>query len=189
MNDTLLRAWWLIAVRGALAIVFGVLAILWPAITLVMLAALFAGFALLAGALWTFGAVRHRHADPRWWVLLLAGLFSVATGVIAALYPALTTVVLILLMGANALVTGVIDLVTALRMRRIMEGELLLLLTGAASVVFGLVVLLFPLGAGAFALAWMIGLYAILTGALLVALAFQVRAWLRQRATPAERAA
>jgi uncharacterized membrane protein HdeD (DUF308 family) len=179
MNDTLLRAWWLIALRGALAIAFGVLAILWPAITLVVLAALFAGFALLAGALWTFGALRHRHADPRWWALLLAGLFSIAAGMVAALYPALTTVVLILLMGANALVSGVIDLAAALRMRKVMEGELLLMLTGAASVVFGLVVLLFPLGAGAFALAWMIGLYAILSGALLVALAFQVRAWTR----------
>lgn len=182
MNDTLLHAWWLLALRGAIAIAFGALAILWPAITLVTLAALFAGFALLAGAVWTFGAVRHRRADPHWWALLALGLFSIATGIAAALYPALTTVVLILLVGANALVTGVIDLVAARRMRRVMEGPLLLFLSGVASVVFGLVVLLFPLGAGAFALAWMIGLYAIVTGAMLLALAFQVRAWSRLHA-------
>lgn len=182
MNDTLLHAWWLLALRGAIAIAFGALAILWPAITLVTLAALFAGFALLAGAVWTFGAVRHRRADPHWWALLALGLFSIATGIAAALYPALTTVVLIPLVGANALVTGVIDLVAARRMRKVMEGPPLLFLSGVASVVFGLVVLLFPLGAGAFALAWMIGLYAIVTGAMLLALAFQVRAWSRLHA-------
>lgn len=182
MNDTLLHAWWLLALRGAIAIAFGALAILWPAITLVTLAALFAGFALLAGAVWTFGAVRHRRADPHWRALLALGLFSIATGIAAALYPALTTVVLILLVGANALVTGVIDLVAARRMRKVMEGPPLLFLSGVASVVFGLVVLLFPLGAGAFALAWMIGLYAIVTGAMLLALAFQVRAWSRLHA-------
>jgi len=179
MNDTLLHSWWLLALRGAAAVLFGALAILWPAITLVTLAALFAAFALLAGAVWTFGALRHRQADPRWWLLLLLGLFSIGTGIIAALYPALTTVVLILLVGGNALVTGVLDLAVAARMRQVMRSALLLMLTGAASVLFGLLVLLFPLGAGALALAWMIGLYAIVTGAMLLTLAFQVRSWSR----------
>lgn len=179
MNDTLLHSWWLLALRGAAAMIFGALAIVWPAITLFTLAALFAAFALLAGAVFTFGALRHRHADPRWWVLLLLGAFSIGTGCVAALYPSLTTVALILLMGANALVTGALDIVLALRMRQVLRGALLLVLAGTASVLFGLVVLLFPLGAGAVALAWMIGLYAIVTGAMLLALAFQVRAWSR----------
>ena len=182
MNETLLRSWWLLALRGMIAILFGAAAILWPAITLVTLAALFAAFALLAGALWMFGAVRNRGRDQRWWVLLLLGAFSVGTGIVASLYPGLTAVALILLVGANALVTGVLDIVVALRVRRHIEGEWLLVLSGAASIVFGAIVLLFPLGAGALALAWMIGLYAIVTGAMLVALSLSVRAWARAHA-------
>jgi uncharacterized membrane protein HdeD (DUF308 family) len=180
MHDTLLHNWSLLALRGAAAVAFGALAILWPAITLATLAALFAAFALLAGAVWTFGALRHRQADPRWWVLLLLGLFSMGAGCVAALYPALTTVALIVLVGANALVTGVLDIAVALRMRQVLRGALLLMLAGAASVLFGLVVLLFPLGAGAIALAFMIGLYALATGTMLLTLAFQVRAWSRR---------
>ena len=179
MSETLLRSWWLLGLRGAIAVLFGASAILWPAITLVTLGALFTAFSLLAGAVWIFGAVRHRASDQRWWVLLLLGAFSVGAGVIAALQPGLTVVALILLIGANALVSGLLDIVVAVRMRKYMKGEVLLILSGAASVVFGLVVLLFPTGAGALALAWMTGFYAIITGALLLALAFQVRTWSR----------
>ena len=179
MSETLLRSWWLLGLRGAIAVLFGVAAIAWPAITLATLAALFTAFALLAGAVWIFGAIRHRKADPRWWVLLLLGAFSVGAGIIAALNPVLTTVALILLMGANALVSGMLDIVVAVRVRKYMKGELLLVLSGIASIAFGLIVLLFPTGAGALALAWMTGFYAIVTGALLLALALQVRSWSR----------
>ncbi len=182
MNDTLLRSWWLLALRGALAILFGAAAMLWPAITLVTLAALFAAFALLAGAVWMFGAVRNRTTDERWWVVLLLGVFSVAAGAVAAVNPGLTALALILLVGANALVTGVLDIIVALRVRKHMRGEWLLVLSGIASVVFGAVVLLFPLGAGALALAWMIGVYAIVTGAMLVTLSLNVRSWWRLNA-------
>ncbi len=179
MTETLLRSWWLLGCRGAIAVLFGVAAILWPSITLITLAALFTAFALLAGAVWIFGAVRHRRVDPRWWVLMLLGIFSVGAGVTAALHPALTILALILLIGANALVSGVLDIVVAVRVRKYMKGELLLVLSGIASVLFGFVVLMFPTGAGALALAWLTGLYAIVTGALLLALALQVRSWAR----------
>jgi uncharacterized membrane protein HdeD (DUF308 family) len=179
MSETLLRSWWLLGLRGAIAVLFGLAAVAWPAITLLTLAALFTAFALLAGAVWIFGAVRHRKADQRWWVMLLLGLFSVVAGVVAALHPALTTVALILLIGANALVSGVLDIVVALRVRKYMKGELLLILSGIASIAFGLIVLLFPTGAGALALAWMTGFYALFTGLLLLALALQVRSWSR----------
>lgn len=182
MSETLLRSWWLLALRGAVAILFGVAAILLPAVTLVTLAALFAAFALLAGAVWIFGALRHRKADRRWWLMLLFGSVSVGAGVIAALHPAVTTIVLIVLMGANALVTGVLDVAIALRLRRHLKGEWLLVLTGIVSILFGLLVMLYPLGAGALALAWMVGFYALLTGSMMIVLAFQVRAWQRASA-------
>jgi uncharacterized membrane protein HdeD (DUF308 family) len=182
MNETLLQSWWMLALRGTIAIVFGATAIFWPAITLMTLAVLFAAFALLGGVVWMVGAVRNRHADRRWWVLLLLGLFSVAAGIIAVLYPALTMLALIVLLGANALVTGVFDIIVALRVRKHIKGELLLVLSGVASIVFGAIVLLFPTGAGALALAWLVGLYAMVTGAMLLALSLNVRSWARVNA-------
>ena len=179
MSETLLRSWWLLGLRGAIAMLFGIAAIVWPAMTLITLAALFAAFALLAGAVWIFGAVQHRRADQRWWVLLLLGAFSVGAGVAAALHPTLTIVALVLLIGANALVSGVLDIIVALRVRKYMKGELLLMLSGVVSIVFGAMVLLFPTGAGALALAYLTGLYAFFTGALLLALSLQVRSWTR----------
>lgn len=179
MNETLLRHWWLLALRGAIAILFGVLTLVWPVVTLISLAALFAAFALVGGAVWTFGAIKNRKVDSRWWMLLILGAVSMAAGVVATLHPAMTMLVLILLVGANALVTGVMDIVVAVRLRKYMKGEWLLMLSGTASILFGLIVLLFPLGAGALALAWFIGCYALFTGILLLVLAWRVRTWSR----------
>jgi uncharacterized membrane protein HdeD (DUF308 family) len=182
MHEPLLTSWWLLALRGTIAVLFGATAILWPAITLVTLAALFAVFALLAGALSIFGALRQRRTEARWWLMLLLGALSVLAGIITMLYPGLTTIVLILLVGAHALVSGALDIVLALRMRKYIHGELLLIASGLGSVLFGAVLLLFPLGAGALALAWLIGLYATVTGVMLLALSFNVRIWARLHA-------
>ncbi|MDQ1921738.1 HdeD family acid-resistance protein [Massilia pseudoviolaceinigra] len=179
MNETLLRNWWLLAARGAIAIVFGVLAIAWPAVTLLTLAALFAAFALLGGAVWMFGAVRNRRNDSHWWMLMVFGLVSLAVGVLATFNPAITLLTLILLMGANALVSGVLDIVIAICVRKFIRGEWLLLLSGVASIVFGLIALLFPLGAGAVMLATFIGVYALMSGVLLMCLSVRVRSWSR----------
>lgn len=179
MNETLLRYWWMLALRGGIAIAFGLLALLLPGITLLSLVALFAAYAMFGGAVWAIGAIQNRKVDDHWWVLLMAGLAGIGAGLIALIHPALTALVLILLIGANALVTGVLDIVIAVRLRRRLHGELLLVLTGVASIVFGAVVFLYPLGAGALALVWLVGIYAIATGLLLLALALRVRAWAR----------
>lgn len=179
MNDTLLRHWCLLAARGAIAIVFGLLAIAWPGVTLLTLAALFAAFSLLGGAVWIFGAVRYRHHDPNWWMLMVLGLVSLAIGVLATFNPAITLLTLMLLMGASAVLSGVLDIVIAFRLRKVIRGEWLLMLSGLASLVFGLIVLLFPLGTGAMILATLISAYAIFSGVLLICLALRVRAWAR----------
>lgn len=179
MNDTLMRSWWMLAVRGVIAVAFGILAVLFPGLTLGWLVALFAAFALLSGALWTFGAARNRKSDEQWWVLLLLGLVSMGAGTIAVLHPALTLLVLILLIGANALVTGVLDIVVALRLGKKMRGEALLVASGLASILFGVIVFLFPVGIGGLAVVWLIAMYAVVTGALMLALAWRVRAWMR----------
>lgn len=122
--------------------------------------------------------MRHRHSDEKWWLILLLGLVSLGAGVSAILLPGLTALVLVLVMGANALVTGVLDIAVAIRLRKAIRGEWLLILSGSASLVFGVLVFLFP-GAGALALVWLIRVHAIVTGVLLLALAFRVRAWAR----------
>ena len=179
MNETLLRYWWMLALRGIIAIVFGVLALMLPGITLLSLVALFAVYAIFSGAVWTYGAIKNRTVDDHWWVLLMAGLAGIGAGVIAVVHPALTALVLILLIGANALVSGVLDIVVAVRLRKRIQGEMLLVLNGLASIVFGAIVFLYPLGAGALALVWLIGFYAIATGVLLLVLSLRLRAWAR----------
>lgn len=162
--------------RGAVALIFGVLAFLWPGLTLLWLVAMFAAYALLGGGAAIVGAVKHRQRDRGWWLILLWGVASIVAGIGAIFYPGVTALVLVLLMGANALVTGILDVAVAIRLRKVVQHEWLLILNGAAAIVFGLFVLFFP-GAGALALVWLISLYAVVTGVLLLTLAWQVRKW------------
>jgi uncharacterized membrane protein HdeD (DUF308 family) len=191
MNESLLRSWWILALRGVIAIVFGVLALMWPGLTLLALVSLFAAYALLTGAVSVFGAIRNRKRDDEWWLLLLMGLVGIGAGVIALIHPALTALVLVLVIAANALVTGVLDIAVAMRLRKVIRGEWLLVLSGIASILFGVLAFLFPT-AGALAVVWMIRFYALITGVLLLAVAFRLRAVARtevpdRRTTPDRR--
>ena len=176
MKELFMRSWWMLALRGAIAILFGILALLWPGLTLLFLVAMFAAFAVLSGAVAIVGAVKHRDSDKGWWLILLLGLISIGAGVIAIFYPGITALALVLVMGANALITGVLDIAIAIRLRKVVRREWLLVLAGVTSIVFGALVFMFP-GAGALALVWLISFYAVFTGTLLLALAFRVRAW------------
>jgi uncharacterized membrane protein HdeD (DUF308 family) len=180
MKELLERSWWMLAVRGAIAVLFGILALIWPGLTLLWLVILFAAYAFVGGGAAAYAAWKHRASDENWWLILLLGLVSLGAGVIAVFHPALTALVFVLLMGANALATGVLDIATAIRLRKVIEGEWLLVLAGIVSIAFGILVFLFP-GAGALALVWLISFYAIVMGALLLTLAFRVRGWVRAR--------
>lgn len=183
MDETLVNSWWVLALRGVIAILFGVLALMLPSITLLSFVALFAAFAIFGGAAWAAGALQNRKTDDHWWVLLLAGILSIGAGLIALVHPTLTALVLVLLIGANALVTGVLDLVVAVRLRQRLRGEVLLILSGLASILFGAIVFMYPLGAGGLALVWVVAIYAIFTGAMMLALAVRLRAGTRTRQT------
>ena len=185
MEDLLKRSWWVLALRGALALAFGILAVLWPGATLLVLVALFAAWMLIAGAAATFASLRNKRSDKAWWLELLLGLVSFTAGVIAVLNPGMTILVLVLLMGANALVTGVLEIVMAVRLRKTIEGEWLLALAGTVSIVFGVLVLLFP-DAGALAMVWLVSFYAVFTGTLLLTLAFRARKWSAQPRSPTD---
>lgn len=164
---------WMLMLRGVVAIAFGVLAVLWPGLTLIALAGLFAAYALLGGIVSIATALRIRRAESRWWLPLLLGVISVAAGIYAVVAPAVTALVLVLLMAVNAILTGALDIAMAVRLRRAVRGHWLQLLGGVMSILFGVLVIAAP-GAGALALVWLVSLYAILTGVLLCGLGWRM---------------
>jgi uncharacterized membrane protein HdeD (DUF308 family) len=185
MNHFYLRSWWVPALRGIIGILFGLLALVWPGLTLFTLVALFAAYALLGGIASVVGAIGHRKVDDDWWLPMLLGLVSIGAAVVAVVNPLLTTLVLVMVIGANALVSGVLDIVAAVRLRKEVSGEWLLAVSGICSVVFGALVFMYPL-AGAMALVWMVSIYALVTGVLLLMLAVRARALtVAPRARPA----
>lgn len=169
----LAQNWWLVMLRGAAAILFGVLAFIWPGITLASLVLLYGAFALADGVLAIVGAIRGGGPGSRWW-LALVGLAGVVAGMLTFLWPGITTLLLLVFIGAWAIAIGLFEIIGAIRLRKEIDNEWLLILSGALSVLFGLVLLTQP-GAGALALIFVIGAYAIAYGVLLVVLAFRLR--------------
>ncbi|MEC5162388.1 MULTISPECIES: HdeD family acid-resistance protein [unclassified Janthinobacterium] len=173
--STLMQSWWISALRGAIAVFLGLFALAMPGVTLISLIAVFAVYATLAGTVAVVGALRNRRSAGDWWILLLLGIVSIVAGLLAALRPAVTVLALVLVIGVNALVSGVLDIALAVRLRKSIRGEWLLVLGAVTSIVFGLLIVAYP-GAGALAMVWMIGAYALLTGTLYLALAYRVYA-------------
>jgi uncharacterized membrane protein HdeD (DUF308 family) len=189
MRQLFANSWWVLALRGAAALLFGILALAWPGVTLLFLVALFAAYAIVSGGVALVGAIRNR-GDRGWWLVLLLGLVSLAAGVLAIFYPAITALALVLLMGANAVVSGVLEMALAVRLRREIEGrgEWLLGIAGFVSILFGVFVLVFP-GPGALALVWLVALHAITIGILFLIAAFRLRSSTRAAVPPPPRGA
>ena len=169
------RNWWVLALRGLAAIVFGVLAFAWPGITLTALVLLFGAYMLVDGVFAIVAAVRAAGQQSRWWLLLIEGVLGVLAGIVAFIVPGLTALVLLYLVAAWAIVTGVLEIVGAIRLRQEIEGEWALILGGALSVAFGILLAVLPAPAGLLSLLWLIGAYAIAFGVVLIVLAVRVR--------------
>jgi uncharacterized membrane protein HdeD (DUF308 family) len=174
MGIIVFRHWWAIALRGALAILFGLVALFWPHLTLEALVICFGAFALVGGIFAVVVALGDRGAHARWGLLLAEGLVGIAIGVLTFFWPAVTALVLLSLIALWAIVTGVLEITVAVWMHRAVGNEWMLLLGGVASLLFGVLLAVLP-GVGLLALTWLIGLYALLFGALLVVLGFQWR--------------
>jgi len=174
MLTQLSRNWWAVALRGVVAILFGVMALVWPGRTLELLVLLFGAYALVDGVFAIIAAFTNRAEHDRWWVLFLEGLVGIAAGVITFLRPGLATLVLLYVISFWAIVTGVLEIAAAIRLRKEIPGEWMLALGGIASLVFGVLLLLFP-AAGALTVAWLIGVYAILFGVMLLSLGLRLR--------------
>ena len=147
MLQVLARNWWLIALRGLVAVLFGAAAFAWPALTLLALVALFGAYALVDGAAAIVSAVRGADGGGRSWALLVEGLVGVAAGVWALAAPGLTALALLYVIAGWALVTGVLEIVAAIRLRDELEGEWMLATGGLLSALFGLYVAVFPAAA------------------------------------------
>ncbi len=173
MLDALARNWRLILLRGALALIFGVLTFVWPGLTLLTLVALFGAFALLDGVFALVAAVTQGPPAPRWW-LALVGVLGVGAGVMTLAWPDITGIVLLFFIAGWAIAAGAFQIVGAIRLRKEIEDEWLLIASGVISVLFGLLILAFP-GPGALGLAFAIGTFAIVYGVLMIAWALRLK--------------
>ncbi len=173
MTSVLTRNWWALALRGIFAVLLGLAAFVLPGVTLAVFVALFGAYAVIDGVLAIIAGVRAAERHERWWSPVLKGLAGIVAGVLAFVWPALTALALLYLIAAWAIVTGVLEIVAAVHLHRA-HGEWLLVTNGVLSILFGLLAIVWP-GAGFLTLLWMIGVYAIVFGVILLVLAFRLR--------------
>jgi uncharacterized membrane protein HdeD (DUF308 family) len=171
-------SWWALVLRGLAAIAFGILAFVWPALTLTALIFLWGAYALVDGAFSIAAGIKSYGENKRWWLLLVGGILSLAAGVLAFILPGITALVLLMMIAAWAIVTGAFQIGAAIQLRKYIKGEWLLALAGIASVMFGMALLFNP-NVGALAVVWLIGVYAVGFGILLVALGLRLHSLVR----------
>jgi uncharacterized membrane protein HdeD (DUF308 family) len=176
MARVLALNWWAMALRGIVAVIFGLIAFFIPVATLYALTILFGAYALIDGIVSLVAAVQSARHGEHWWALLFEGIVGLGAAAVTLLWPLLTLVVLIYIVAFWATITGILEIVAAIRLRRFIRGEWLLVLTGVASIVFGFLLFAAP-GPGAIVIAWWIGAYVFVFGLLMIALAFRLRRW------------
>ena len=172
--------WWTLLLRGILALIFGVLCVAYPGITLIIMTIMFGAYALVDGAFAVASAISTAKGEPRWWATILEGIVGLILGSFTLIWPGTTAFGLLYLIAAWAIITGIFEIAAAVRLRKQFTNEWLLILSGVASVIFGLLTLAMP-GAGALAIVFWIGAYAITFGMFYVALAFRLRKWVAQQ--------
>jgi uncharacterized membrane protein HdeD (DUF308 family) len=167
--------WWALALRGAIAILFGLAALLRPDIALEALILLFGAYALVDGVFAIVGIFGGTRGGTPRWLLLIEGIAGILAGIIAFVLPGLTALVLLYLISAWAIVTGIFEIATAIRLRQEIRGEWALIIGGALSVLFGVILIVVSPFAAILSLTWLIGVYAVAFGILMLITAFQVR--------------
>jgi len=161
-------------IRGIIGVIFGIVAFVWPGLTLAALVLLFGAYALLDGIADIAYGISGARSGGHSWALLLAGIVGIGAAIVTFLWPAITLLVLVLVIGIWAVIRGVLQLVAAVRLRNIIRGEWLLVLSGILSIALGVLVFLYPM-TGAIVLAWWVGAYAFVAGIALIALGIRLR--------------
>jgi uncharacterized membrane protein HdeD (DUF308 family) len=164
--------WWALLLRGIAAVLFGLAALFWPGLTLVVLIVFFGAYALVDGVFAIVAGIRGSEGSR--WLLLAEGVLGVLAGLVAFFWPGMTAMVLLFLISAWAIFTGLLKVVMAIAFRRRIENEGLMGLSGVLSVLFGVVLAVWP-GAGLLSLVWLVGIYALIFGVALIVLGFRAR--------------
>jgi uncharacterized membrane protein HdeD (DUF308 family) len=179
MFTQLFRNWWMFAVRGVAAIIFGALALIWPGQTLQALVLVFGAFALVDGIFAIIVGIAARQDFERWWAVVLEGVAGVVIGLVTFFWPNITGLALLYLIATWAIVTGIFEIVAAIQLRRVITGEWMMILGGVLSIIFGVLLFVFPTS-GAISLVWVIGFYAIVFGISEIVFAFRLRGLARE---------
>ena len=174
MFALLSKYWWVLVVRGVMAIALGIFAFVWPQETIAALVLMFGALALVDGTFAVVESIAGHGLTPDWWVLLLQGLLGIGVGVLTLFNPAITAVALLIYIAVWAIGMGVLQVIAAMRLRHDISGEWWLALGGVASVAFGILLMRNPAG-GALAVLWLIGTYALIWGVMLMVGGFDVR--------------
>jgi uncharacterized membrane protein HdeD (DUF308 family) len=167
--DSFAKNWWILLVRGLVALLFGIMAFAWPGPTLVALVLLYGAYAFVDGMTALSVGITAR----RWW-LVLSGLAGVAVGIGTFFYPGITAVALFYLIAAWAVVRGIFEIIAAIELRKEISGGWALVLGGIFSIIFGLLFMAYP-APGVLALVWLIGAYAVVFAVVMIVLAFLLR--------------
>jgi uncharacterized membrane protein HdeD (DUF308 family) len=174
MFEAMTRKWWVLLVRGVFGVLIGILAFSRPGLTVLSIVLAWAVFAEADGIAALVLALTGYHPPRSRWALTIAGLVGIAAGLITLASPGIGVVVLLWIVAAWAIGRGVFQIIAALELRRIIEGEWLMIVSGLLSIVFGCVMIAQPIF-GIHTLASLVGLYASAVGVLELALSFRVR--------------
>jgi uncharacterized membrane protein HdeD (DUF308 family) len=172
----LTRNWWALVLRGVFSVLFGLVIIAWPGIALQTLVLFFGAYMLVDGIFAIVSAVSHRLANRHWWFTLLEGLLGIIAGILTFVYPGITALTLLYIIAVWAILTGVLELMAAIRLREQIDNEWFLALAGIVSLLFGALIIARP-GAGVLAVLGIIAGYAIVFGVLLIVLGLRLRNW------------
>jgi uncharacterized membrane protein HdeD (DUF308 family) len=173
MLPTLAGNWWALLVRGIAAVLFGLAALFWPGLTLFVLIVFFGAYALVDGILALVAGIRGTGGGRRG-LLLAEGVLGVLAGLVAFFWPGMTALVLLYVIAAWAIFTGILKVVMAISLRQELENEWLMVVSGVLSVLFGAILAVLP-GVGLLSLVWLVGIYALIFGIALIILGFRVR--------------
>lgn len=176
MAVVLAKNWWLLGLRGLLAVIFGLLTIFNPWASLQVLILVFGAFALVDGIFAIIAGATAPKGSKRWGWLIAGGIMGILIGLLTLFAPMAAAFGLVFVIAFWAIVIGITQIITAIRLRKEIEGEFWMILGGAVSVLFGILALVSPL-AGALAVTFTIGIYAVVFGAMMLIIAFRLRKW------------
>ena len=168
------RNWWVLALRGLLAVILGITLFVSPGLALGALLLVFGAYMLVDGVFAIINAVSHHEQNPYWWVSLIEGVLGILAGMITFIMPGITALVLLYIIAFWAITTGVMQVISAIELRKVIKNEMLLGMAGMLSILFGLLLIVYP-ASGALAVLWLIGGYMLVFGVLMIMLAFRVR--------------